>query len=293
MVFLNHGLWLGILLAMAVLAACALWRQALCERIAASPWLFAAGWLMLTLLLSRNLGATALAVLIAPVILLASIRVQLLLAAAIAGAVLLFPMLRGGGWVPTEAVVSIAQSVDAERAASLQFRLDHEDRLLEHANAKPLGGWGSWGRNRVYDPVTGRDLSVTDGYWVIVIGSFGWLGYIARFGLLTVPILLLAFRRREEVTPATAGLALVLAVGLIDLIPNATISPITWLIAGALAGYCLRVHAGEPEAQKAEAIPARWQATHPGGPLRPVLEGGVAAASVAPSPSSHQRQPRS
>ena len=52
-VFLNHGLWLGIFLCMAVLGACALWRQALRDRVRAAPWLPAAFWLALTLVLSR------------------------------------------------------------------------------------------------------------------------------------------------------------------------------------------------------------------------------------------------
>jgi hypothetical protein len=56
-------------------------------------------------------------------------------------------------------------------------------------------------------------------------------------GLLAVPPILLALRRRREaIDPATAALALILAVNLIDLLPNSGLTPITWLLAGALAG---------------------------------------------------------
>ena len=239
-VFLSHGLLLAIFLAMAVVSACVLWRQALRDRIGAAPWLMAAAWLGIVLLLSRNLGASVLMVAFAPLALLAPPRVQILVAAIVAGTVLLFPMARSAGLVPTEALVSAAARIDPGRAQSLAFRLRHEDMLLEKAAEKPLYGWGRWGRNRVYDEETGADQSVTDGAWVIIIGQSGWIGYIAGFGLMTMPIILLALRRRDQLSPATAGLALVSAVVLVDTIPNAPLTPVTWLVAGALAGRYLR-----------------------------------------------------
>ena len=239
-VFLGHGLVLGIFLCMAVLGACALWRQALRDRVQAAPWLVATLWLALTLVLSRNLGATALMLLFAPMILFTPPRLQVLVAAAFATAVLTYPMLRGTGLVPTETIHSLARSVSEQRAQSLQFRFDHEDALLARANEKPLSGWGSWGRNRIYDPVTGRDLSITDGLWVMTIGSYGWFGYLAQFGMLTMPIMLLALRRRVDIVPTTAGLMLMATAALIDLIPNAALSPITWLIAGALGAAAVK-----------------------------------------------------
>jgi hypothetical protein len=239
-VFLHHGLWLGIFLCMAVLGACALWRQALREQTQGAQWLAATLWLAVTLVLSRNLGATALMLLFAPVILFTPPRLQLVAAASIAGIVLTYPMLRGAGLVPVETIHTLAQSVNEDRAHSLKWRLDHEDALLARANAKPLAGWGSWGRNRVYDPETGDDLSVTDGAWIIVIGTFGWIGYLATFGLTTTPMFFLYIAKRTVPSPTTTGLALILTANLIDLIPNGTLTSITWLVAGALAG--LAVH---------------------------------------------------
>jgi hypothetical protein len=236
-VFLNHGLSVGAFLAMAVLAACALCRHARREKAATTPWIVAAGWLLLTLLLSRNLGATVLALLFAPLVLFTPLRLQIAIAAVIAGVILLFPMMRSAGWVPTDVIISVAQSINPERAASLQFRFDHEDALLTRANEKPLAGWGSWGRNRIYDPETGHDLSITDGLWVILMGSYGWLGYIAQFSLMALPILMLFFRSRLELQPAPTGLAVIVAVGLIDLIPNAGQTPLLLMACGALAGY--------------------------------------------------------
>lgn len=293
-VFLNHGLWLGIFLSMATLGCCALWRQTLRDRVLAAPWLAVTVWLGATLILSRNLGATALTILFAPVILFTPIRIQVLAAAVVAGIVLVFPMLRGAGLIPVDAVHDLALGISEDRARSLKFRLDNEDALLAHANEKPLAGWGSWGRNRIYDPQTGRDLSVTDGLWVITIGSFGWLGYIGQFGMLAVPVILLAWRRGSALSPATAGLSIAMAVALVDLIPNATLTPVTWIVAGALAGQA--VLRDTPHADTAtttvtaDSLPCMSEAAN--GPLSPI---GASVVPLTPPPEGshrHRRMPR-
>lgn len=46
------------------------------------------------------------------------------------------------------------------------------------------------------------------------------------------------------ISPYAAGLALILAFNMIDLLPNATLTPLTWLIAGALLGYA-EMHAAQ------------------------------------------------
>lgn len=235
LVFLPHGLILAIFVAVAFLSSLISWRLRKGDP-SRFIWVIAAFLLFGVLILCRSLGALALGLMFCPLILLVGRRTQLLLAAALAAIVLIYPIMRGGGLIPADQIHEIAASIDQERADSLKFRLDNEDRLLERAQEKPIAGWGSWGRNRVYDE-TGKDISITDGYWIIVIGSFGWLGYLAQFGMLTLPTILLGLKRRQfDLTITTSGLALVLCMLLIDLIPNASISPLTWLIAGSMMG---------------------------------------------------------
>ena len=242
LVFLNHGLLLGLFLAMAAVASLAAWRSGLGQerRIV---WIWAGLYLAAVLVLSKSLGALLLFLAIFPIVLMAGVRGQLLAAAAMGLVVLFYPMLRGADVVPTEQVVAFAEQIDTDRAASLNFRLEQEAALLERANIKPLFGWGGWGRSRIFNEATGRDESVTDGLWVITIGTSGWVGYIAKFGLLILPVVLLAYnRQRYGLTLATSGLALILAINLFDLLPNAGLTPVTWLIAGALAGRIGQKH---------------------------------------------------
>ena len=165
--------------------------------------------------------------------------------------------------------------------------------LLARANQKPIAGWGSWGRNRVYDPETGRDLSVTDGLWVITIGSYGWFGYLAQFGLLTAPVLVLLRRRDHSLTPATTGLAILTAAALIDLIPNATLTPVTWVVAGSLAGLAVRATQPWIEAPTATVVhdSTPWGTVGINGPMSPLHRTRPFSPKLANMPR-HQRKSR-
>jgi hypothetical protein len=307
-VFLHHGLWLGIFLAMSVLAAATLYRQTLraprkAGEMTPALWMALALWLFLVLYLAKALGAFALTLLLLPLLLILGVQGHLVIAMIVAGVTLFYPILRGAGWIPTEFAYETALAFDAERGQSLKFRLDNEDALLERANEKPFAGWGSWGRPQLFDPWDGRQTSVTDGSWIILIGVFGWMGYIAHFGLLCAPLLLLGLRRsRIGVGIESSGLALVLAVNLLDLIPNATLTPLTFLVAGALAGrYGLERRARGAAAEPA-AAPLHPVASGPRRPRRGALPAGALLAApvsgAAPaelSPAAdrgRQRQPR-
>jgi len=257
-VFLEHGLWLGIFFSGATLASLAYLRAT----PGAERWLYlgAAFWVLFTLVLAKTLGALMITLVFIPIVLFFGVRLQLLAAASIALVVISFPVLRGAGYIPLEPVLSVAEKIDPSRAGSLRFRLENEDRLLAKAKQRPIFGWGGWSRSRVFDE-QGRDISVTDGRWIISIGQGGWVRYIAEFGLLSMPILMLTLRRRRyQVTLATSGLCLVLAANLVDLIPNAGSSPLTWLMAGALMG---RLEAEKAKLAKQARAPLKFSRQPP------------------------------
>lgn len=255
-VFLTHGLWVGIFTAMAVLAAAALWRQTR-ERARSFAWGWATLWLFAVLFLAKSLGAFVLVILLLPVLLFLGRPGQILTGGLIAITVLTYPLLRGADLIPVDAALDLAASVSVERAQSLEVRFVNEDLLLERANEKPLTGWGGWGRNELYDPDTGRSYTITDGAWVILIGTFGWIGYISHFGLLVLPLILL-WRHRRRIKPdrVTTALAMLLAINLVDLIPNATLTPLTYLLAGALFGGLRHPPGADDQPDKPEKTPA-------------------------------------
>lgn len=237
-VFLPHGLWVALFTMISLLAAVALRRH---DR---SRWrrsyLLAVVYLGFMLVQCKSVAALVYAAFLAPVVAVASARLQVTLALGLAMIAVGYPLLRGADIVPASAIVERVERIDPDRAQSLGYRFDNEDVLLARANEKPFFGWGGWGRNHVYDVETGRMLTVTDGRWIIVIGTLGWFGYIGEFGLLALPLFLLwrASRRRGvALSPYVGPLALCTGINMIDMLPNATLIPFTWLIAGSILGY--------------------------------------------------------
>lgn len=246
MVFLYHGLWVAMLASMAIMGLAGLYRSELNRR---RKWILAAVlvYLFAVLVLCKSLGALILALIAMPVILIVRRWMVALFIAGVAGFVLIYPILKGSNVISTKAMVDTVSVISEERAASLEFRLVNEDIFLAHAQRRPLWGWGNYNRNRELDPVSGQALNVTDGQWVITISQFGWLGFIGEFALLTLPLILLVphvIRSNEYAIPHYVLAAMVmLALNIVDLIPNATLTQLTFLLAGALLGF----HANLPK----------------------------------------------
>ncbi len=234
LVFLSHGLVLAGFFMGTILAATALMRMH--TGPVRSKYLMAAGWLFMTLVLSNSLGALILSILFTPVVFLLGTRGQLLVAAIVAVMVISYPISRGAGIVPINWIQTTATNFDASRGASLGTRLFNEERLLDHASKRPLFGWGGWGRNRVYED-NGANTTITDGYWTIAITGGGWLRYLSEFMLIGIPVVLLFLRRRRyEIGPEGAAVALITAVWMIELIPNSSLTTALWMAAGSLWG---------------------------------------------------------
>ena len=234
-VFLRHGLWLAFFLLSASFAAFGLYKS-LKEPFARILYLSAGLWILAVLFISPNLGAAMLAVVFAPVIFLAPRAIQARIIMVAAVVFLIFPSVRQANLVPLNSFLNYVSTISAERAQSLLFRLENEDDMLARASAKPLFGWGGWGRWRVIDP-KGRDTTVSDGLWIITLGERGWAGYLSIFGLMVAPLILLArTHRRRSLSPATLTLGMISAANLVYLVPNSALSPAGWAVFGAVAG---------------------------------------------------------
>ena len=233
-VFLSHGLVVGLLLMTTLLAALALSRDK-----TQSPLIFLliAFWIFLVLFMSRNFGALALAILFGPVALLFSPRMQVRVAVVISLFILTYPAIKQAGYSPDEKILEMVAPLAPERAHSFGVRLENESMLLERAAEKPVFGWGGWGRTRVFSE-TGRDLTIIDGLWIVIMGQFGWVGYLSFFGVITLPFLALRRAvRRKPITPVIGGIAVVMSANLLDLIPNSTTSPMAMMMLGAVYAF--------------------------------------------------------
>jgi hypothetical protein len=266
-VFLPHGLWVAFFALMCLAAAAVALREG--PAVARPKQLAVFLYLAALLVLCRSFGPFAYAMAMLPLILLAPARLQVLAGAGVAVIVIAYPLLRGAHLVPVQEIIDLAYSISPDRGWSLQFRVQNEEQLLARAAERPWFGWGGYARNLIHDPLTGRIWTISDGHWIIRIGTYGWLGYLAEFGLLCLPLWLLAreaWARGAEVTLPAAAVALVYAFNLADLLPNATIVPLTWLMAGALLGWAEAMRT----ARKAR-VRDRWNRRYNPGPGRTVI----------------------
>lgn len=299
-VFMQHGLMVGIWMMMATFTAFALWRMGMLRQLLMRfaqeslgqsnntvqgnrkypqlqslvhepVWGAAAGGvsiLLVTSILLKSTGAYLL--LMVGIGLFIALQwgrtaLPLMAVALMLSGYLIFAST--GGLTPgliAQVSTTVTQLSDADRSASLVFRLENEAQLSRKARLQPVFGWAGWGRARVLDEY-GQDRSVTDSLWIINFGNFGFVGLWSWVGTMLVPILgfvLLKYPpatwNHPQVVPA-AVLAIGLMLYTIDCLSNAMTNPIYMLIAGGLAGIVARP--SPARAPSRPAVPATYLPT--------------------------------
>lgn len=256
-VFVGHGLLVSFFITNTVLSASVMWK--LKQKIRQFSAAGVTFYLTLVLALCKSAGSLLFGLLGIILTKLAGIKTQLRIATLLVSIALLYPSMSILNIFPHKAILGMTASVDADRSLSLAVRFDNEQRLLEHGREKFMFGWGTWGRNRIYDEETGRDMTITDGRWIITFSQFGWIGFIAEFGLMAIPIFtsITAVKKagsnQEQI--ALAAHALLISMLVIDQIPNASLAPWLWLMTGALLGR------NEEILSKPKIIPTRAKET--------------------------------
>jgi hypothetical protein len=259
MVFMTHGLMVGLWMMTATLVALWLWRARVVQQIWGMPIKWIAIGLLLTFILIKSTGAY-IYLLYGAVVLFFSqwIRNSLPLLLLMVG-MSYYLFISASGALNGDGIVSFfANSVDADRAASLEFRFDNEKILAEKARERMLFGWGGWGRSRVYGENWEGDLvdiSTTDSLWIITFGGNGLVGLVSLTASLLLPVVCFFGWRypvktwlNPKVAPA-AVLAVALVLFMLDSLINAMFIPIFPLISGGLSGLVIKT----PENLKVES----------------------------------------
>jgi len=237
-VFMEHGLQVALWMGFCLLISYVVWRMTpLIEKHKhLSLILLSLGG---TFLLLKSLGAVvlvAIAILLFELVQFTRLRwLYLVLPVCVTS----YLLVRGLGIGSPETLIRfVRDNISVDRAESLQFRLDNEDLLADRARQQVWLGWGGWGRNRVFDE-HGKDLTVTDGLWIIIFGTQGVLGLSTFYAMqLIAPTGCLVSGRFRKNAP-TIGLALGCLISNVDTLPNAMTIPIFQVILGALVTVSL------------------------------------------------------
>jgi hypothetical protein len=237
-VFLGHGLLVAFVFMTMAVAAAAFWRTQ--TRLFRLPTTGIIAYFAGVLVLCKTMSALVYGAVLTLLVRFTRPKLQIRIAMLLVGLALVYPTLRAGDLFPTRTLLELSRSVSAERAESLKVRFDNEDQLLDRAWQRFVFGWGRFGRNRIYDDDTGQDTSITDGRWISTLGVFGFFGFLAEFGMIALAVVRAASALRlvesEHEQVFLSALALILTINMIDLLPNASLSPWTWLLTGALLG---------------------------------------------------------
>lgn len=259
MVFVGHGLGLAFWMSTCILAAVALLKNKIRSTIL-SPVVVVC-YLFVVLIFCKTWSAAAYAVLGMFFILKLRPSTQVKWSFIIAAIVILYPIAKVNEVIPEKEIISTISQYNPARAQSLEFRFQNENEMLTHVLEKPFFGWGSWGRNRIYSKWDGRDLSVTDGRWIAELGTNGWIGFLFYYAILLTPLYyaLKTFKYIKEPKDQVyfAALSIILAICIIDSIPNTGMGPMHLFLAGILLGQAEFLNKQKYLSQNEETSPNR------------------------------------
>jgi hypothetical protein len=243
LVFLQHGIALGVWMISSAMTAWWLWLCGTFTR----RWKFSGGFwvlvLLATVVICRALEAAALMLAGMAVLIAVKYFRSIFRLAAIFILVAVPPVytyVRYKEIWTGEAMVEWSAKINVERARSLDFRLKNEELLLDRGRESPTYGWGGWNRFQAKDAY-GRNISVPDQEWIIAFGKNGLYGLISLQVTLLLPLLVLWKRVpiRYWSHPGTAPaavLAVIVALHMWDCLLNAMVNPMFMMACGAITG---------------------------------------------------------
>ncbi len=264
LVFLQHGLAVSLWMAAATLVGLWLWRSGAVRNLWGVPM---GAWVALmgvTTVMCKSAGAVVLLAAGVGVLLACRWMSQGWPALGLALAAVLYMGGRSEGYLPTESLVPpVREMVGKSRADSFHTRLYSEDLLVKKAMERPVLGWGGWGRSRV-NAGEGEESVITDGMWVIALGTTGLVGLGALTGMLLLPMGLLVWKWPARLwghpqLAGVVGLAMVGTLYMLDSLMNAMPNPVFVLGVGAVVTVLSQRPRSGPQAGRLNEGRVRFQ----------------------------------
>lgn len=261
MVFLQHGLMVAMWMAMTAYLGWILHSGKFLGRFLGVPLRFMPWVMAITMVAMQSLGALLLAILGVGATILCRWSGGRFALLALAFIPLVWGFTRTAGILPTSVIASAAETVSSDRARSLKFRLDAEDKVSDHAMRKPLFGWSTRGFNKLEDADSPNRGATVDGLWLIGFSTYGMLGLLAILAVHFCPVLYILGRapprywREEPYVLLAGGMAVVIALVSIDNLLNSMVNPMFVLMIAAVQSV-LQHHGWEGASEDEEAVAA-------------------------------------
>ena len=191
MVYMEHGLMTAMWMVLGVLLGIwMLFTGLLPKKIMHIPSLYLLMLLIFTNIMMRSMGAISLLIIALLVVYISNKTKTTLLVLILLIVPHIYIFTRTTGiWDGRNLSDAVSQQYSSERSGSLQFRFDNETILVQKALQGSFFGWGGYGRSRVYDE-KGKDVSITDGLWIITYGTNGIYGLVVMVLTIQLPLFL-------------------------------------------------------------------------------------------------------
>ncbi|TVQ42743.1 MAG: O-antigen ligase domain-containing protein [Gloeocapsa sp. DLM2.Bin57] len=253
MVFMNHGLAVGLFMMTATLIAVWLWQSKAVGEIWGFDLVYIVPVLVFTLILVRSTGAYLLFAYGLVILAFAKWRKSIwpFLLLIIGIITYLYIAIQGNLDKPTlvlPVLEFLSNFASPDRIGSLEFRIDEEILLIDKAREQFWFGWGGWGRSRVFEENNYgifQDVSITDSLWIIVFGTKGVIGIVSIALSMLLPSLLFPYLRHPVRTwfyprvGSAAVFAVLLPLFMLDNLLNYHLTVVGWVMVGSLTGLIL------------------------------------------------------
>jgi hypothetical protein len=248
MVFMQHGLAVGLFMAASAMVGTWLWLTKHRRTLAGVPMGVWVGILLATAVLCKS--AFALVILIFALAAMLVVRATRWMVPVLLLALMPSVYMAGRitGMIDGKTVLAMVEPAAGDRIGSLGVRIRSEEILLPLAMRQPWWGASRWSslvedsRGERTDEIDYGFKAVPDALWIITLASRGLIGLWALALVFLVPVLALLRSQKNEPAPnrisldPAVALAVVLSMHMMDNLLNAMVSPIFWLIASALTG---------------------------------------------------------
>ena len=231
-IFMSHGLMLGMWMCMTALTALWLWWNERRLRVLRLPIRTAAIMLVVVSIFCRSTGAIGLMVVgISILVVTFRFRTKLALIALIAITPSYIFLRYNNLWNP-QVIGSLASAVtgDSGREGSLSVRTEQEEQVVQEMHQHPITGSGHWGSGQ-------------DQLWLILGRNTGLPGLALWITFFSCPLALTMTRAAWRSAPVrTYGIPIgcVCVLHVVDGLFNGMYNPMYVLSAGAVAGCCLQ-----------------------------------------------------
>jgi len=243
-VFLDHGLQLGLWMMAAALIGFWLWQTGTIKKILGIPIQLLVALQVVAVIIVKSTGAWLLLGIGTLTLMLTKyVRLGILIWML----VLLVPpylYFSASGDFNSDNLVAFIEDINVDRAQSLEFRFNNELPLSEKARERFLFGWGGWGRSLIYSENDGSQTSTADSRWIIIFGTKGLIGLVSYYASLLIPTILFFVQYsaakwdHKRLAPAVA-LIMVIILSTIDSLLNDMGSPIYTMACGGITGLLI------------------------------------------------------